>query len=630
VAKVVVGVNVGHFATGAFEGFHDSDMPLFPGLANGHWWDVAVRRFVFSGVYRSNEAGEPVPDLAAEMCTWSKDLLDISCMLRPANFHDGTPLTAKDVAFAFELQASPACRERCVPVLRSVTAIGDHEVVFHLRTPDATFLTVALPDVLIEQRAVIEASYARFRAGVGDADPDLLKQEAGRITNAITSNDQECAATADEAEGRVLALGLQPWSRDEFAMGQDKAVEPCAYAEYLARVLADTADSLTLDGVDAIAAAYRALDYQDDVPVGSGPWKVRAVAPGRRLDLEAFDDFHFGRPATASLEVQLIRTREDAVAAARDASVDWLIQPFASQAPYLLVDGLEPGDDSLSLTTNDQPTWFAMFYNVRDGALFSDPRLREAVELCIDKDETVAAATRDLYRAIQSPILPTSWAFEKTLTAPARDVDAATKLIEGSGWRRSQGGVYTKDGRRLAADVLLTEKRPDRLQFLRLVEAQVRDCGMEIRPRPVPSDVMNTALYWPHHLPGTNVQWDIVMNGLIGFGPYDPGLEDSVLRTSDISSEDNEDGENIGGYSNPVVDQRLDEARSTYAIRDRARIYSEVQNIVAEDRPILFAWAVRQVEARSGRLRSTAGPLSGSSVTWWWRLEKLVLDQPEP
>ena len=52
----------------------------------------------------------PVPDLAAEPCAISSDLLVVTCVLRAATFHDGTPVTADDVAFTYQLLISDACR----------------------------------------------------------------------------------------------------------------------------------------------------------------------------------------------------------------------------------------------------------------------------------------------------------------------------------------------------------------------------------------------------------------------------------------------------------------------------------------------------------------------------------------
>jgi ABC-type transport system substrate-binding protein len=632
-AKIVVGVHVGDDAVGVLGGFAPSDMPLFPALANGHWWDHAVRRFVYSGVYRIDDAGEPVEDLAAAPCTWTEDLLIITCKLRDAQFHDGVPLTADDVAFTFQLMASDVCFERdgahCVPNLADADAPDAHTVVFHLSEPDAAFLTLALPDVLVESRARIEDSYARFVAGSRQADPEATAAAADRIKDALDGDVPDCSALIAEGEVAVRALGLEPWSRDEFNLGPDTAFVPCGYAESLARVLTEAATSLSLDGIDAIEAAYRILDYQNELPVGSGPWKVVDIDAGTRMDLEAFGSFHRGRPATSSIEVRLIRTKAEAVNAVRDHAVDWLLQPFASQAPYFLRDGLNGQEGGLTLNVFEAPTWFAMYYNLRPGALFAEPKLREAIELCINKEETVAAASRGQFLPIQSPVLPSSWAYEKALKAPSKDVELANALIREAGWNLGADGIYAKDGSRLSAVVPVRSDRPERLTFLALLGDQVKDCGMEISP--LETRDLASVLFWPQVVPGTDQPWDVAFNGLIGTGrPSDPGIDASVFLSSHITSSENRDDDNLMGYENDEVDALLDKAKATYVLEERARLYRQYQLILAHDRPMLFAYALRLIEARSDQLTSTAGPLSSSSPTWWWQLERLVKNEAAP
>jgi ABC-type transport system substrate-binding protein len=70
------------------------------------------------------------------------------------------------------------------------------------------------------------------------------------------------------------------------------------------------------------------------------------------------------------------------------------------------------------------------------------------------------------------------------------------------------------------------------------------------------------------------------------------------------------------GYMSEEVDALLGKARETYVLEERARLYRQYQLILARDRPMLFAFALRLVEARSDQLTSTAGPLSSASAIW--------------
>jgi ABC-type transport system substrate-binding protein len=79
------------------------------------------------------------------------------------------------------------------------------------------------------------------------------------------------------------------------------------------------------------------------------------------------------------------------------------------------------------------------------------------------------------------------------------------------------------------------------------------------------------------------------------------------------------------GYGNPRIDELLQRGIATYEQRERARIYREFQQVLAEDRAALFAWAFRVNEAIGRDLGLTEGELNLGSPSWFWQLEKLVV-----
>src|SRR3712207_7873848 len=107
--------------------------------------------------------------------------------------------------------------------------------------------------------------------------------------------------------------------------------------------------------------------------------------------------------------------------------------------PWLDLPG--PGQfPSTRLAISIAQGYRAIQYNVHPGRLFADRNLRQAMELCIDKERSIEAAT-DRAVAVYSPIPPGSWAYQQGL-AKQRDVEAARELIEASGWKMATDGIY--------------------------------------------------------------------------------------------------------------------------------------------------------------------------------------------
>ena len=624
---MIVGVHLPvAFSHGVCCGTTADDLPFYSLQPNDSMWDDVVGGFVYSGIYRLDGTQSPVPDLAEEPCAVSENLLVVTCRLREARFHDGTPLTADDVAFTYQLLFSEGCRQvfcqtpdldpicgapRTSQCAAEVTALDDRTVEFRLAASDPAFITVILPTVRIEPRARVETAFAEFAEATDGADSASLEAAAAALevamhpADALPCEPPDDAALSD-AEAEISTIGRALRSRAAFE-AVSNASQPCAYGDYLVRVLSDTATALGLEGIDAIAAAYRVLDFSA-LPIGSGPWRVTSIDPGASMQLEAFEAFHRGMPTTERVEMRLVSTAE-ATEAVRDGAVDWLAQPFPADE-NLIAQAV--GDaPSVVWARYNQLGWLGLTYNMREGQLFADPNLRQAMELCVDKEETVAAATGGLAAPIYSPISPSMWAFEPDLPRPGRDTVAGRALIEASGWTLGNDGIYRMGDRRLATTVPASDS-PQALRFLELLAVQVRDCGMEITPRLLQFEDLVTTIEWPLLPPGDDQQWDAVFGGMLTTADPDPWFP---FHTNELVTEENPHGWNWMGYGTEESDGLLAAARATYEQPERARLYRQFQQVLARDRPVLFAWSSLVLDPRSDRLTSTRGPLATDTST---------------
>jgi len=587
-------------------------------------------RLVYSAVYRYDDSLSPVPDLAAEPCAVTEDGLTITCELVEATFHDGSPLTADDVAFSYELgrrsfiyelgERFPFCLFAfgyCFDgILESATALDERTVQFRLTRPDATFLTLVMPDVLIDSRAVVEAAYAPLAERAATLDPGEYEAGERAIMDTLASDDPDCGAPLPRADELLTAAGLEPLPREMFNRA-DGTLDECMYAQQTAPLLAAVAASLRATGLDAIALAYRALSF-NSAPVGTGPFRWGEVLDGTRLRLEAHEAYHGGAPATEAIEIRVTRD----LAAAQQALLDGEIHVLP-----IGIFGLEMYQElrtepELRFVEFGQTLFFMLAYNLREDMLFADRNLRAALELCIDKRATVDAATQGTGEPVYSYVPPVSWAYNGDLAQPSRDVTQARGLIEASGWSEGEDGVYERDGERLATEIFVTAEETQRLEFMELIAEQARDCGFELTIVPADRDtVLVPAGTYPHVPGGRDEPFDAHFVGWgMGFDPHEP-----LFHSSRTSSEERPRDINFMGFQNEQVDDLLDAGLTTYAERDRARIYQELQEIIAEEKPVLFAWSPRGHVALDARLGYTEGEINLGSPQWFWQPEKLVL-----
>ncbi|MCA1676290.1 MAG: ABC transporter substrate-binding protein, partial [Actinobacteria bacterium] len=451
-----------------------------------------------------------------------------TCTLREGlTFHNGEPITAEDVAYTFQLARSANCTfapgicSSIGPVLESASVTDERTVVFQLVTPYAPFALYGLAGTGIESKAVIEAAYAEFSGAAQAVTVEALTQQSDQLSAAVVAADQAaCTAIIEAAEATIIGLGGPLPARGAYEFAGD--FDECAYIGALQALVGSAATSLTLEGTDAVAAAYRLLGFNRE-PVGSGPYALETYDPGYGVTLTAFPDWWDGEPATTTFNMPIIADVDVAAQALADGEVDW-------------VSGLSPSGretvaagQSATLLEYNGGGLFALMYQMHDSlglpdgtdwqGVFYDRALRKAVQYCIDKPALVAAATGQSGVAIETDVPPASWAFNPELDAIERDVDSAVDFIENQAtvhtWTRGEDGIYVdENGERLSAVVYVRMGQTDRIDFMNALAAQVAECGIEIVLQPHDfQTVLRPAAMWPHVAPGQPVPWDAYFAG---------------------------------------------------------------------------------------------------------------------
>ncbi|MFB7031807.1 MULTISPECIES: ABC transporter substrate-binding protein [unclassified Streptomyces] len=129
--------------TDQFIATEDAPAPLDPAYAyDTGAWNI-LRQTVQTLLHVPREGGEPVPE-AAESCGFSdKASESYRCTLRSGlTFADGTPITAEDVKYSIERVLKIKSDNGTAALLSNIDTVetqGTDGIVFHLKTPDATF-----------------------------------------------------------------------------------------------------------------------------------------------------------------------------------------------------------------------------------------------------------------------------------------------------------------------------------------------------------------------------------------------------------------------------------------------------------------------------------------------------------
>ena len=158
-------------ASGDFRFALDGEPTYFSPAANDlptSW----IETFLYTGLYKANNKGDVVPDLASAPPTISADGLTWTIPVRTdATWQDGTPITSADALFTFQIALSDKCSFNPTTCstwhdnVASVTAPDAATIVVVLKAKYAPFFLLGLGSTFIVPKAFTEASYQKFVAG---------------------------------------------------------------------------------------------------------------------------------------------------------------------------------------------------------------------------------------------------------------------------------------------------------------------------------------------------------------------------------------------------------------------------------------------------------------------------------
>jgi peptide/nickel transport system substrate-binding protein len=598
---------------GSSWGFRQASIGAYP-------YYISPSRAVNSALYRFDAGYDVVPELADGPCEPQGDGTVIRCVLIETTFHDGTPVTADDVAFVYQVAQRWGHDPWPLPgtgSLREVRIVDDRTVDFVLSTVDPTFLTTVLPAVPILPRHAVEAAVAAFVAGTNDLTPAELTELADTIDEELGRDPPVCGARVEEVAALLGRIGVTLY-REDFVRATGE-LDPCSYLPVASRFIRQAAVALGATGLDEVAAAWQLLEI-DWRPVGAGPYRL-VSEDADRIRLEAWPGYHGGPAATRFIDFVPTNPDGSGLVAGSVDIFQWTDLGAAFRATAE-ARGILPAAPTV-------PGFIALFFNVRPGSLFAERDLRLALQLCVDLARDVDAATGGLGTPVYGPALPGSWADEPDLPKPARDPAAARRLVEGAGWTRGEDGIYARDGVPLAADILTRADDAQRITMADLIALQARECGMDLRSRPAPRGDLSVPGFflYPHLLPGTDQPFDLYLGGFSNTADPGPFV---WLVSSQVTDAEHPDGFNIGGFADPVVDRLVEAAMATYDQAERARLYRDAQREVAAQVPLVFLWADTSFDAMRAAVTTVDGPLDLEAPNWTWRLERMVVLESSP
>ncbi|MGF1476113.1 MAG: ABC transporter substrate-binding protein [Geminicoccaceae bacterium] len=193
---------------------------------------------------------------------------------------------------------------------------------------------------------------------------------------------------------------------------------------------------------DLATKEENAESYQEEAPVGSGPYRFASWTTNEEVVLEANQD-HFSPPKAERWILRIVPNTEAALGMLRSGEINFLAD-FTGDPKILEDMAAEDGDLEIVKTTDIGFRYIA-FNNRRPP--FDDPAFRQALSTAINRDLIVGAAFKGNAVKSNSVVSPALgfWHNEETVNMKT-GLEAAQAILAEAGYEVVGGELHYPDG----------------------------------------------------------------------------------------------------------------------------------------------------------------------------------------
>jgi len=245
-------------------------------------------------------------------------------------------------------------------------------------------------------------------------------------------------------------------------------------------------------------------------------------------------------------------------------------------------------------------------YNLKK-PLFSDKKVRQALNFAVDKEEIVKSLYHSQALVSNGPFTPQSWAYNPGLKPAPYDLRRACRLLEEAGWRDRDGdGIREKGGRKFSFTITTNQGSFLRQKIAEIIQHQLKKAGIKVKIKVVEWSVFIERVINQRNFDAVLLGWSM---------SPDPDLYDIFYSKKTAPGEFN-----FVGYSNPQVDKLLLSGRRSFDIEKRKAVYAQVAQLIYQDQPYMFIAVPYSLSCLHRRFRGVKPARSGyfyNFIDWW-------------
>ena len=323
------------------------------------------------------------------------------------------------------------------------------------------------------------------------------------------------------------------------------------------------------------------------VGAGTGPYEFVEWNTGSNMILKAYDNYWGGKARIETVDLRFISDITTAVTALEAHDIDY------ASINTTDIEYFEQHSDELTYFVSPSIILNYIGFNCQD-EYFKDARIRQAVSLCIDREEMLLVAQDSpkggALTATDVPI--TGFGSNQELQLPQVDLEKAKALLAEAGY---PDGFKTQ---------MYCANQTGRKKMATYMQSQLAQIGIEAEIIPEEQSAVLDDM--------AAGKCPIFFMGYSGTS----GDADFFLYPMHHSGQTF----NYFNYSNDELDAKLEKARASVDPDERIALYAEIQQEIYDQVPVMPMFFVAWKRGCDANLAATSGALQVIYIyDWYWK-----------
>ena len=326
-------------------------------------------------------------------------------------------------------------------------------------------------------------------------------------------------------------------------------------------------------------------------PIGTGPYRLDRLDISGDVVLRANPDYYEHPPFIATIHYHFIPDPTTQFMMLKAHRLD-----VGSLTPLQLQRQIDASfRNYYRIVTMPGHGYTYLGFNLRKKK-FSDRRVREAIDMAIDKRAIIRILFFSYGRVCHGPFMPDTFAYPEKVAKSLYRPERARRLLAEAGYDKKHPLSFT---------ISTNANNATRLYAAQIIQYQLGKIGVKVKIRVMEWQAFLNTVVTPRRFDAILLGWSL---GLI---------PDAYPLWH--SESDKRGGFNLAGYHNATVDRLIKEAEGCSDIEKVGRLYKRIFKIIAADKPYVFLYIPDNITAVNKKITPIEPSITGimhNQIDW--------------